>query len=171
MTMYIFTAEQFRGRLTLTAPHNPKVVDVVRYGKAGAEASGRPEGSVMIVRFTLDGQEFIALNGGPEFQFTEAVSLMVSCTNQEEIDWFWDRLSEGGEQGPCGWLKDRYGLSWQVTPIALLEMQRDEDPERAERVMSAMLQMKSAIRLCCWLSTIPPSHIRAAAKTHARFRT
>lgn len=121
---------------------NAKIVDVSRYGKAGAEAAGRPEGSAMTVTFLLDGQEFIALNGGPEFSFTEAVSFMVSCANQEEVDELWDKLSAGGEQGPCGWLKDKYGLSWQIVPTALGEMLRDEDPKKAERVMAAMLQMK-----------------------------
>ena len=118
------------------------IVDVARYGEAGAQASGRPEGSVMTVAFQLDGQEFTALNGGPEFHFTEAISFMVSCENQEEVDELWDSLSEGGEQGPCGWLKDKYGLSWQIVPRALGEMLRDDDPKRAERVMAAMLQMK-----------------------------
>jgi predicted 3-demethylubiquinone-9 3-methyltransferase (glyoxalase superfamily) len=94
------------------------------------------------VTFLLGGQEYIALNGGPEFTFTEAVSFMVNCENQEEVDELWDRLSEGGEQGPCGWLKDKYGLSWQIVPTALGEMLRDEDPKRAERVMAAMLGMK-----------------------------
>jgi predicted 3-demethylubiquinone-9 3-methyltransferase (glyoxalase superfamily) len=115
---------------------------VTRYGAAGAEAAGRPEGSVMTVAFRLDGQDFVALNGGPQFQFTEAISLMVNCETQEEVDQLWERLSEGGEQGPCGWLKDRYGLSWQIVPTALGQMLRDEDSKRAERVMAAMLQMK-----------------------------
>ena len=96
----------------------------------------------MTVEFRLDGQDLVALNGGPEFQFTEAISLMVNCENQEEVDHFWERLSEGGEEGPCGWLKDRYGVSWQVTPEQLNEMLQDPDPARAERVMGAMLQMK-----------------------------
>ena len=122
--------------------HNAKIVDVSRYGKAGAEASGRPEGSAMTVAFQLDGRDFIALNGGPEFAFTEAVSFMVSCANQEEVDELWDKLSAGGEQGPCGWLKDRYGLSWQIVPTVLGEMLGDKDPKKAERVMAAMLQMK-----------------------------
>ena len=119
-----------------------KITDVARYGPAGSEAAGRPEGSVMTVVFRLDGQDIVALNGGPEFRFTEAVSLMVNCESQEEVDHFWERLSAGGEQGPCGWLKDRYGLSWQVVPTVLNEMLQDEDPKRAERVMAAMLQMK-----------------------------
>ena len=118
------------------------VGEVSRYDAAASNAAGRPEGSVLTVAFRLDGQEFVALNGGPEFRFTEAVSFMVSCETQEEVDGFWDRLSEGGEQGPCGWLKDRYGLSWQVVPTALNEMLRDPDPKRAGRVMAAMLQMK-----------------------------
>ena len=119
-----------------------KVVAVTRYGAAGAQAAGRPEGSVMTVTFLLEGQEFTALNGGPEFPFTEAVSLMVPCESQDEVDELWDKLSAGGEQGPCGWLKDRYGLSWQIAPTALFEMLQDEDPARRERVMAAMLQMK-----------------------------
>jgi predicted 3-demethylubiquinone-9 3-methyltransferase (glyoxalase superfamily) len=121
---------------------NSRIVDVTRYGEAGAQASGRPEGSVMTVTFQLDGQELTALNGGPEFTFTEAVSFMVNCEDQEEVDELWDRLSQGGEQGPCGWLKDQYGLSWQIVPTALGEMLRDEDPKRAERVMATMLTMK-----------------------------
>ena len=119
-----------------------KIVEVAGYGEAGARASGRPEGSAMTVTFQLDGQEFMALNGGPEFTFTEAVSFMVNCENQDEVDELWDKLSLGGEQGPCGWLKDRYGLSWQIVPTALGDMLSDEDPQKAERVMAAMLQMK-----------------------------
>jgi predicted 3-demethylubiquinone-9 3-methyltransferase (glyoxalase superfamily) len=119
-----------------------KITDVTRYGEAGAQASGRPEGSVMTVAFRLDGQDLVALNGGPEFQFTEAMSLVVNCETQDEVDGFWEQLSEGGEQGPCGWLKDRYGLSWQIVPTALGQMLGDKDPRRAGRVMAAMLQMK-----------------------------
>jgi predicted 3-demethylubiquinone-9 3-methyltransferase (glyoxalase superfamily) len=130
-----------RGRAA-TGGSTTEIVDVARYGDSGAQASGRPEGSVMTVTFQLEGQEFTALNGGPEFQFTEAVSFMVNCENQEEVDDLWEKLSEGGEQGPCGWLKDRYGLSWQIVPTALGEMLNDEDPKKAERVMAAMLQMK-----------------------------
>jgi predicted 3-demethylubiquinone-9 3-methyltransferase (glyoxalase superfamily) len=119
-----------------------KIVDVTRYGEAGAQAAGRPEGSVMTVTLLLEGQEFVALNGGPDFEFTEAVSFVVNCEDQEEVDYLWEKLSEGGEQGPCGWLKDRYGLSWQVVPTVLDEMLRDQDPQKAERVMAAMLKMK-----------------------------
>ena len=119
-----------------------RVVDVTRYGEAGSQASGRPVGSVMTVAFRLAGQDIVALNGGPEFPFTEAVSLMVPCESQEEVDELWDKLSAGGEQGPCGWLKDRFGLSWQIVPTTLLEMLQDQDAARRERVMAAMLQMK-----------------------------
>jgi predicted 3-demethylubiquinone-9 3-methyltransferase (glyoxalase superfamily) len=119
-----------------------EVTEVTRYGSAAAAASRRPEGSVMTVAFRLGGQDFVALNGGPEFRFTEALSLLVNCETQEEVDYFWEQLSAGGEQGPCGWLKDRWGVSWQVVPMILNEMVRDQDRQRAERVMAAMLQMK-----------------------------
>ena len=119
-----------------------QIMEVTRYGEAGAQAAGRPEGSVMTVAFRLGGQDFVALNGGPEFPFTEAISLMVNCETQGEVDLLWERLSEGGEQGPCGWLKDRYGVSWQIVPTALGQMLADEDPKRAGPVMAAMLQMK-----------------------------
>lgn len=121
---------------------NSKVGNVTRYGEAGATVSGRPRGSVITVEFELDGQDFIALNGGPQFTFTEAISLSVDCKTQEEVDHFWHTLSAGGEEGPCGWLKDKYGLSWQINPTALSEMLSDPDPVRSERVMRAMLQMK-----------------------------
>ena len=119
-----------------------KVTDISRYGAAAAQAAGRPEGSAMTVSFQLDDQEFIALNGGPEFKFTEAVSFTVDCEDQSEVDDLWQKLSEGGEEGPCGWLKDRYGLSWQIVPTVLGEMLQDRDTKKAERVMAAMLQMK-----------------------------
>jgi predicted 3-demethylubiquinone-9 3-methyltransferase (glyoxalase superfamily) len=125
-----------------SAAQDTRIVDVARYGEAGADASGRPVGTVMTVTFRLVGREIVALNGGPAFTFTEAVSLMVPCESQEEVDRLWDELSAGGEQGPCGWLKDRYGLSWQIVPTALVEMLQDEDPAKRERVMAAMLQMK-----------------------------
>jgi predicted 3-demethylubiquinone-9 3-methyltransferase (glyoxalase superfamily) len=119
-----------------------KLLGVARYGDAGAAASGRPKGSVMTVDFELDGQRFVALNGGPVFKFTEAVSLTVDCKDQSEIDTMWAKLSSGGEEGPCGWLKDRFGLSWQVVPPALSSMLKDPDPKRSERVMTALLTMK-----------------------------
>lgn len=113
-----------------------------RYGDSGAQASGRPKGSTMTVEFELAGQKFVALNGGPEFKFTEAISLTVNCDNQEEVDEFWAKLVAGGTAGPCGWLKDRYGLSWQIVPTVLTEMLHDEDPTKTERVMAAMLTMQ-----------------------------
>ena len=121
---------------------NARIVRTTRYSKAGHEIHGKSEGSVLTVLFALDGQEFTALNGGPQFKFDEAISLQIVCETQEEVDHFWSRLSEGGEEGPCGWLKDRYGLSWQVTPTVLSEMLSDPDPARAERVMNAVFQMK-----------------------------
>ena len=116
---------------------NSKVVSVSRYGDAGPG----PKGSVMVATFQLDGQEFMALNGGPHFKFTEAISLLVNCETQEEVDRFWEKLSEGGEKSQCGWLKDKYGLSWQIVPTVLGEMMQDKDPEKTKRVMEAMLQM------------------------------
>jgi predicted 3-demethylubiquinone-9 3-methyltransferase (glyoxalase superfamily) len=121
---------------------NSKIVDTARYDEAGAKAAGRPKGSVMVIEFELEGQKFVALNGGPHFKFTEAVSFVVNCERQEEVDNFWDKLSEGGEESQCGWLKDKYGLSWQVVPTALTEMLKDKDSEKSQRVMKAMLQMK-----------------------------
>src|SRR6266540_6921420 len=117
---------------------NSKIVDVARYGAAGP----RPEGTVMTVSFELDGQKFVALNGGPEFTFNEAISFQVSCKTQEEVDAFWSKLSEDGEEGPCGWLKDRYGVSWQIIPTVLPELLGDPDPEKSQRVMGAMLKMR-----------------------------
>ena len=117
---------------------NSRIVDVARYGSAGP----RPEGTVMTVDFELDGQHFIALNGGPEFTFNEAISFQVSCETQEEVDRYWRALSDGGEEGPCGWLKDKFGVSWQIVPTALLRLIADPDREKSQRVMSAMLGMK-----------------------------
>jgi predicted 3-demethylubiquinone-9 3-methyltransferase (glyoxalase superfamily) len=114
-----------------------KITGVTHYGSAGP----RPEGTVMTVSFELNGQEFLALNGGPDFKFTEAVSFEVPCENQDEVDTYWSKLSEGGEEGPCGWLKDRYGLSWQIVPTRLVELIEDPDREKAQRVMAAMLKM------------------------------
>jgi predicted 3-demethylubiquinone-9 3-methyltransferase (glyoxalase superfamily) len=117
---------------------NSKITNVSRYGPAGP----RPEGSVMTVEFELDGRAFVALNGGPDFTFNEAVSFQVSCEDQEEVDKYWSELSEGGEEGPCGWLKDRFGLSWQIIPKRLPELLGDPDREKSQRVMAAMLQMR-----------------------------
>jgi len=117
---------------------NSKRGRISRYGEAGPG----PKGTVMVATFQLEGQEFIALNGGPHFKFTEAISLVVNCETQEEVDGFWEKLSEGGSRGQCGWLKDKYGLSWQIVPTALGELMSDPDPEKSKRVMQSMLQMK-----------------------------
>ncbi len=116
---------------------NSRILDVSRYGEAGP----REAGLVMTVSFELNGQEFVALNGGPDFTFNEAVSFQVMCGDQEEVDTYWAKLSEGGSEGPCGWLKDRYGLSWQIVPTRLGELLGDPDPERATRAMQCMLTM------------------------------
>jgi predicted 3-demethylubiquinone-9 3-methyltransferase (glyoxalase superfamily) len=123
---------------------NSRIATVTRYGEAGTEVHGRPPGSVMIAVFELDGQSFTALNGGPAFKFNEALSLMVNCETQAEVDHYWDKLSAGGDPNAqqCGWLKDRYGLSWQIVPRALIEMISDPDYVRAQRAFQAMLQMK-----------------------------
>lgn len=115
---------------------------IVRYGKEGFEFHGKPAGSVMTVEFVLEGQTFLGLNGGPQFKFNEAISLAVNCETQEEIDHYWSRLAAGGEEGPCGWLKDRYGVSWQVNPIVLSDMLCDPDPDKVQRVTRAFLHMK-----------------------------
>ena len=117
---------------------NSRNTKVSRYGEAGPG----PKGGVMVVAFELDGQPFFALNGGPQFEFTEAVSFSVDCSTQQEVDEYWEKLSAGGEQGPCGWLKDRFGLSWQVNPRILGEMLSDADPAKSKRVMEAMLKMR-----------------------------
>ncbi|MBC8045586.1 MAG: VOC family protein [Fimbriimonadaceae bacterium] len=119
---------------------NSKINKISRYGKEGFEIHGRPEGTVMVVAFELNGQSFTALNGGPVFKFTEAISLQISCKDQAEVDYYWNKLTEGGEESECGWLKDKYGLSWQVVPTILEELL--SDPSRSERVTKAFLQMK-----------------------------
>jgi predicted 3-demethylubiquinone-9 3-methyltransferase (glyoxalase superfamily) len=121
---------------------NSRIGSISRYGKEGHEIHGREAGSVMTVEFELDGQAFVALNGGPHFKFSEAISFQVQCETQEEIDYFWERLTQGGSEGPCGWLKDRYGLSWQVVPTVLPQMLMDPDSGRSQRVTKAFLQMK-----------------------------
>ena len=116
---------------------NSKIKSVSRYGEAGPG----PKGSVMVVNFELDGQEFIALNGGPQFKFTEAISFVVNCKTQKDVDHYWSKLSKGGQEVQCGWLKDKFGLSWQVTPTILSELMKDKDPKVRERVMKQMMQM------------------------------
>ena len=117
---------------------NSRIVNVAHYNEAGP----REAGTVMTVEFELDGHRFVGINGGPQFKFDEAVSFMISCETQDEVDYYWQRLSEGGEEGPCGWLKDRFGLSWQVVPTGMEELFSDPDPQRAERAMEAMLKMR-----------------------------
>jgi predicted 3-demethylubiquinone-9 3-methyltransferase (glyoxalase superfamily) len=121
---------------------NAKIGKVSRYGKEGHDVHGKPAGSVMAVEFEINGQTFVALNGGPHFKFNEAVSFQVHCDNQDEIDYFWSRLGEGGQESRCGWLKDKFGLSWQVVPSALGKLMAGSDPAASGRVMNAFLQMK-----------------------------
>ena len=121
---------------------NSKIGSAARYDEEGSKAAGRPKGSVMTVAFQLAGQDFLALNGGPVFKFSEAVSFVVNCESQKEVDHFWEKLSAGGEEVQCGWLKDKFGLSWQVVPTVLSEMLQDKDAQKAKRVMAAMLKMK-----------------------------
>lgn len=116
---------------------NSKILGITRYGEAGPG----PKGTVMTAKFELNGQEFVALNGGPQFTFTEAISFVVNCETQQEVDELWEKLSEGGKKSRCGWLKDKYGLSWQIVPTGLVEMLQDKDAKKSNRVMQAMLQM------------------------------
>ncbi|HZD15146.1 MAG TPA: VOC family protein [Pseudonocardiaceae bacterium] len=122
----------------ITVFENSRILDVARYGVAGPG----PDGAVMTVTFELDGQKLVALNGGPHFTFNEAISFQVSCETQDEVDYLWSKLSQGGEEGPCGWLKDKYGVSWQIVPTALAELIGDPDPEKAQQAMKAMLGMR-----------------------------
>jgi predicted 3-demethylubiquinone-9 3-methyltransferase (glyoxalase superfamily) len=123
---------------------NSSIVTITHYGEAGHEIHGKPAGTVMAVAFELNGQAFSALNGGPMFKFNEAISFQVKCQSQEEVDYYWEKLSAGGDQTAqqCGWLKDRYGVSWQIVPNILLEMLSDHDSAKSQRAMTAMLQMK-----------------------------
>jgi predicted 3-demethylubiquinone-9 3-methyltransferase (glyoxalase superfamily) len=124
---------------------NSKIVNVSRYGEEGAKVSGRPKGSVMTATIELNGQTFMVLNGGPMFRFTEAISFFVNCETQEEVDFFWEKLSDGGSESQCGWLKDKFGVSWQIVPSALGKLLGDKDPAKSEKVMQAMLQMKKIV--------------------------
>ena len=121
---------------------NAKIGRISRYGKEGHEIHGKPEGSMLTVEFELKGQKFTALNGGPLFKFNEAISFQVGCESQDEVDYYWEKLSEGGEKGQCGWLKDKYGLSWQIVPTALGEMLQGNSTNKTESVMKALLQMR-----------------------------
>ncbi|HEY7163540.1 MAG TPA: VOC family protein [Candidatus Binatia bacterium] len=119
-----------------------KMGAVSRYGEAGKEIHGKPAGSVLTIEFELNGQRFTALNGGPLFKFNEAISFQVSCESQDEVDYYWEKLSEGGEPGQCGWLRDKYGVSWQIVPTILGELLRQKNPKKSENVMKALLKMK-----------------------------
>jgi predicted 3-demethylubiquinone-9 3-methyltransferase (glyoxalase superfamily) len=122
---------------------NSKVGKSTRYGEAAEKAAGRPAGSVMTVEFELEGQKFTALNGGPVFKFNESISFVVNCDTQEQVDYFWEKFSaDGGQESQCGWLRDKFGVSWQVVPRVLIEMLQDKNSEKSERVMKAMLQMQ-----------------------------
>lgn len=121
---------------------NSKIGRILRYGSEGPEATGMPAGSVLTVEFQLDGQEFVGLNGGPQFPFTEAVSFTVNCETQDEVDYYWEKLCEGGEESMCGWLKDKFGLSWQIVPNEMTAMLMDENREKASRAMQAMMKMR-----------------------------
>jgi predicted 3-demethylubiquinone-9 3-methyltransferase (glyoxalase superfamily) len=121
---------------------NSKLGKISRYGKEGQDIHGKQPGSVMTVEFEIEGQKFLALNGGPQFKFSEAISFQILCETQAEVDHYWSKLAESGQEGPCGWLKDKFGLSWQVVPAVLPELLRDQNSEKGQRVMKAMLQMR-----------------------------
>ena len=135
--LWFATQSQEAAEFYVSVFPNSRIVSVSNYGDAGP----RPAGSVMTVDFELDGRPFMALNGGPEFTFNEAVSFVIDCADQDEVDYYWTKLSEGGEEGPCGWLKDRFGLSWQIVPRRMLELLADPDRDRAGRAMQAMMGM------------------------------
>ena len=123
--------------------NDSRIGRILRCNEEVAKASGQPAGSVLTIEFKIAGQKFVALNGGPQFKFNESVSFVVNCETQEEIDYFWQKLTaDGGEESQCGWLRDKFGLSWQITPTVLIDMLHDDDPQKAERVMHAMLQMQ-----------------------------
>ena len=140
--LWFDTQAEEAAKLYASVFKNSKIGKVSRYGKEGFEVHGKKAGTVMTVEFELEGQKFLALNGGPHFKFNEAVSFQVHCETQQEIDHFWSELAKEGEEGPCGWLKDKFGLSWQVIPKALPEMLMDGNSETAQRVMRSMLQMR-----------------------------
>ncbi len=140
--LWFDTQAEEAAKLYVSIFEGSEIKAVSRYGKEGFEIHGRPEGSVMTVSFQLEGREFTALNGGPQFKFNEAVSFQIFCETQKEVDYFWDKLSKDGQEGPCGWLKDKFGVSWQVVPSALIQMLRDPNVEKSQRVTKAFLQMK-----------------------------
>jgi len=141
--LWFDTEAEEAAKLYTSVFKDSKILSTSRYCKEGFEIHRRPEGTVMAVEFQIEGQRFVALNGGPQFKFSEAVSFQIHCQNQEEIDYYWSRLTaDGGQEGPCGWLKDKFGLSWQVTPTALIEMLMDRDANKVQRVTKTFLQMK-----------------------------
>jgi predicted 3-demethylubiquinone-9 3-methyltransferase (glyoxalase superfamily) len=135
-------AAKFYVSVFKTVFKNSGIGKISRYGRQGYEVHGRKAGTVMTVEFDIEGQKFVALNGGPDFKFNEAVSFQVFCETQAEIDYFWNKFTEEGEEGPCGWLKDKFGLSWQIVPKALPQLLMDENADKTERVMSAMFKMR-----------------------------
>jgi predicted 3-demethylubiquinone-9 3-methyltransferase (glyoxalase superfamily) len=140
--LWFDTQAEEAARFYMTIFDNARIKQISRYGDAGYETHGREAGSVMTVAFELAGQSFVALNGGPHIKFNEAVSFQVTCETQDEIDYFWDKLSAGGQEGPCGWLKDKYGLSWQVVPAILPHLLTGDDTAKSERTMAALMRMK-----------------------------
>lgn len=141
--LWFDTLAEDAARFYVSVFKNSKIVSVSHFNKVGHEIHGRPAGMVMVVEFLLDGQRMLALNGGPQFTFTEAISLSVSCADQAEIDYYWERLTaDGGREGVCGWLKDKFGLSWQIVPEVLPELLKDSQSDAAQRVTKAFLQMK-----------------------------
>jgi predicted 3-demethylubiquinone-9 3-methyltransferase (glyoxalase superfamily) len=153
----------FDGQAEEAANHYASIFKDSKIGRIGrfTEAGPGPAGSVVTVEFELNGQKFVALNGGPEFKFNEAISFQVFCEDQEEVDYYWGRLSEGGEESVCGWLKDKYGVSWQVIPAGLIDMLFDEDPEKAKRTTEAMLAMKKLD-----IATLKKAHAGEYASAH-----
>lgn len=144
ITPYLWfdTEAEEAARFYVSVFKDARLGEISRYGNEGTDITGKAAGTVLTVSFELNGQQFIALNGGPQFKFTEAISFSVDCEDQSEVDYYWDRLSAGGSEGPCGWLKDKYGLSWQINPRRLAELLADPDQAKADRAMKAMMQMK-----------------------------
>ncbi len=140
--LWFDTQAEDAARFYVSVFENSQIKKVSRYGEAGREVHGKEPGSVMVVVFEIEGQSFTALNGGPQFKFDEAVSFQVYCDTQDEIDYFWSRLSAGGREGQCGWLKDKFGLSWQIVPAAMPQMIADADGATTDRIMNAVLKMK-----------------------------
>ena len=145
ITPFLWFAHQAEEAVTFYTSifKNSKIGRILRYSEEAAKASGQPPGSVLTIEFEIEGQKFVALNGGPQFKFNESISFVVNCEKQEEVDYYWEKLTaDGGQESACGWLKDKFGVSWQVTPSVLIDMLHDKDSEKSERVMHAMLQLQ-----------------------------